>query len=361
MDPSFAISSLIVYSLIKKKKEKKRTLWTKAWRLRRQRLGCYENLLRKLALEDQESYRRFLRMDTESFEYLLERIEPLISRQDTHMRKAIPAGERLAITLRYLATGETQSSIAFQFRVAQNTISGIIPAVCSAIAEVLKEEMQVPSCPEEWLKISEDFFDKWNFPNCIGAMDGKHISIVPPPNSGSLYYNHKHFNSIVLLALVDANLKFIYVDIGTNGRISDGSVYKKCTLKKNIEEGKLNIPGGQLLPGTNLAAPFVVVADDAFPLEEHLMKPFPGKSLSIENRIFNYRLSRARRVSENAFGILASRFRVFQTKILTRLVQATKIVMAACSLHNFLRSRCLNLYAPPSSLDREDLEKRKYF
>ncbi|CAL1278735.1 unnamed protein product, partial [Larinioides sclopetarius] len=69
-------------------------------------------------------------MDVESFEYLLAKIEPLIKRMDTNMRQCISAGERLALTLRYLATGETQTSLSFQFRIAQNTISGIIPAVC---------------------------------------------------------------------------------------------------------------------------------------------------------------------------------------------------------------------------------------
>ncbi|XP_054720872.1 uncharacterized protein LOC129230496 [Uloborus diversus] len=300
-------------------------------------------------------------MDTDAFEYLLVKVEPLIVKENTVMREAIPAGEILAITLRYLATGETQSSIAFNFRVAQNTISGIIPVVCKAITQVLKEEMRVPKTREEWLKISEEFFMQWNFPNCIGALDGKHIKIAPPPNSGSTYWNYKHFNSIVLLALIDANMKFLFVDVGTNGRISDGGVYNKCTLKKYIEGHKLNIPAGQFLPSTNVPAPFVIVADDAFPFEENILKPYKGTPLTEEMIIFNYRLSRARRVTENAFGILANRFRVSQSEILTLPVKAISIVMAACSLHNFLRSRCLELYSPLPSLDREEVVIKKIF
>ncbi|XP_042913196.2 uncharacterized protein [Parasteatoda tepidariorum] len=318
--------------------------------------------MKELALEDAEGYRRFLRMDTEIFEILLQKVEPLIVKQSTVMSIAIPAAERLAITLRYLTTGETQSSIAFNSCVAQNTISGIIPTVCTAITDVLKDDyMKVPTCEDEWKKIAADFRTLWNFPLCIGALDGKHINIAPPPNSGSSYWNYKQFFSVVLLALVDANLMFIYVDVGTNGRISDGGVWNKSTLKKLLDSGKLEIPKAELLPELNVFVPHVIVADDAFPLEINIMKPYPGKYLSVERRVFNYRLSRARRVVENAFGILATRFRVFQTKIQAHPIKVVKIVLAACALHNFLRYRCKNLYTPSTSLDREDLKNLQYY
>ena len=79
----------------------------------------------------------------------------------------------------------------------------------------------MPSCEDEWKVVAMDFGHRWNFYNCIGAMDGKHFKIDPPLQSGSLYYNYKDYFSVVLLAVVDAHLRFIYVDVGTNGRISD--------------------------------------------------------------------------------------------------------------------------------------------
>jgi hypothetical protein len=72
----------------------------------------------------------------------------------------------------------------------------------------------MPKTQEDWLTVAGDFERRWNFPNCIGALDGKHVVILPPGNSGSLYYNYKHFFDVVLLALVDANYKFLYLDIG---------------------------------------------------------------------------------------------------------------------------------------------------
>ena len=154
---------------------------------------------------------------------------------------------------------------------------------------------------EEWMKIAQEFHEKWNFKTCIGAMDEKHILIKPPPNSGSYYFNYKHSFSIVLLAIVDANYRFVYTDIGCNGRISDGGVYQNCNLARALEEKCLNIPEPTLLPGTQSLFPYVIVADDAFPLKEYIMKPFSQIGLTPERRIFNYRLSRARRVVENAF------------------------------------------------------------
>jgi len=69
----------------------------------------------------------------------------------------------------------------------------------------------VPSSVEEWERISKEFEDRWNFPNCLGAMDGKHITMRCPVGSGSKFYNYKGFFSIVLMAVVDADYTFIWV------------------------------------------------------------------------------------------------------------------------------------------------------
>ena len=195
---------------------------------------------------------------------------------------------------------------------------------------------QVPSSSPEWREIAEQFEQKWNFPNCIGSMDGKHIMIRPPPNSGSYYFNYKHSFSIVLLAVVDADYKFTYVDIGCNGRISDGGVFRNCALSGALEENTLNIPHPTSLPGKTHPIPYMIVADDAFPMKEYLLKPYSQIGLTRARRIFNYRLSRARRIVENSFGILANRFRVFMQPIALAPEKVEAIVMACCCLHNFL-------------------------
>ena len=104
-------------------------------------------------------------------------------------------------------------------------------------------------------------------------------------------------------------------DVGCNGRISNGGVFRNCDLHKELEEKRLNIPNPTPLPGTHIPFPYMIVADDAFPLKKYIMKPFNQIGLTPQRRIYNYRLSRARRVVKNAFGILANRFRVFMTPI----------------------------------------------
>lgn len=86
--------------------------------------------------------------------------------------------------------------------------------------------------------MAKQFAQKWNYPCALGAIDGNHIAIRPPPESGSEFYNYKHFFSVFMLALVDADYKFLYVDVGAPGRSGDAGVYAQCTLKRALENGK---------------------------------------------------------------------------------------------------------------------------
>lgn len=230
------------------------------------------------------------------------------------MRLSIPElNECLAVTLRFLATGESYASLEFQYRISRSTLSIIIPSVCQAIYQVLsKDYLKCPSTEEEWLTIARQFEERWNLPNCIGAGDGKHIRVRCPSNTGSDFYNYKSFFSIVLLAFVGPQYQFLYIDVGCQGSASDAGIFRKSTLWKAVEANTIHIPPPRSLPQSNdpifeasdTAIDHFFVCDDAFPLGKHLMKPYPSKNLSEERRIFNYRLSRARRISENVFGLL---------------------------------------------------------
>ncbi|XP_062602287.1 uncharacterized protein LOC134263958 [Saccostrea cucullata] len=240
-------------------------------------------------------------MDEDSFMELLHLVTPHIKRRNTVMRDAIPPAERLSITLRFLATGDTYQSLVYLYRIPKQTLSTIIPETCTAIYNVLKERyLKVPSTPEEWERIANDFEMKWNFPNCIGAIDGKHITIRNPVGSGSRFYNYKGFYSIVLMAVVDADYNFIYIDIGCNGRISDGGIFARCSLHERLENSTMSLPPPKPLPGRRNDTPYIIVGDEAFPLKPYLLKPYPSRQLDDPaKQIFNYSLSRARRIVEN--------------------------------------------------------------
>ncbi|XP_046663152.1 uncharacterized protein LOC124356024 [Homalodisca vitripennis] len=73
-------------------------------------------------------------------------------------------------------------------RISPQTLGRIIPETCSAIVKALNDYCKVPNTAEEWKQIAQEYGEKWNFPNCLGSMDGKHIAITPPPGSGSYFY-----------------------------------------------------------------------------------------------------------------------------------------------------------------------------
>ena len=126
------------------------------------------------------------------FDELLGRLEHRITKQDMWSRPALAPGLRLAITLRYLAAGDSYKSLMYGFRVAHNTICLLVREVCEAIIqEYAAEVLTCPTTPEEWLAIADKFAARWQMPHALGAIDGKHIAVRCPKQGGSLYYNYK--------------------------------------------------------------------------------------------------------------------------------------------------------------------------
>lgn len=217
---------------------------------------------------------------------------------------------------------------------------------------------QFPQTQDEWKIIAQEFENRWNFPHCVGAIDGKHVEIVPPKNTGSLFYNYKKRFSVVLMAIVDAKYRFILCDFGTNGRVSDGGVLLNTKFFEKFANNSLNIPPKEKLNHSSRILPYVFVADDAFALRQDMMKPFRQRDVvdNVMKRIYNYRISRARRVVENAFGILAARFRVFRTAINLSPENIESVVMASCALHNYLIAKLPSYYASAECFDQENIE-----
>ncbi|XP_062287434.1 uncharacterized protein LOC133992708 [Scomber scombrus] len=232
----------LLYKIEKRRKTTRRRVWVHDILRRCTELGEFHRLLQELRLDDNR-FQRYLRLTEAQFDDLLSRVGARISRLDTNYRRSIPAAERLSICLRFLATGDSYRSIANSFRVGISTVSAIVPDVVTAIWDCLVEEFMAVPTTEKWRSIAEQFQERWNFPLCCGALDGKHVVLKAPHNSGSQFFNYKGTFSIVLLAVVDANYCFRVIDVGGYG-------------------------GPQ---------PHRFVADEAFPLRRNLMRPFPGR------------------------------------------------------------------------------------
>jgi hypothetical protein len=113
---------------------------------------------------------------------------------------------------------------------------------------------------------AKGFYQSWNFPNCRGAIDGKHTRILNPVFSGSLFFNYKSYFSVVLLALVDANYRLLVADIGSYGKDGDAGTFEKSALGKLISNGPFGLPYPMPLPGRDTVLPRVILGDEAFKL-----------------------------------------------------------------------------------------------
>ena len=132
--------------------------------------------------------------------------------------------------------------------------------------------------------------------------------------------------------------------MGAQGRMNDSTIFNNSSLKKKIEDGSLNFPTWGVLLG-----------DEAFALKTYLMKPYSRRlALSTEEKIFNYRLSRTRRIVENAFGLMVMRFRIYRTPIYVNPTKVDKIVKATCTLHNWLIKTSPRSYAPMGTMSTEE-------
>ena len=146
------------------------------------------------------------------------------------------------VTSRYLATGDAITTIAYNFQMGVSTARQIILDVCTAIWDVLAPiYMPVPS-EDKWKSTADEFYERWNFPNCIGAIDGKHVVIQCPFNSGSLFYNYKSYFSVVLLAVASADYRFVMVDVGAYGSSNDSGVLNHTTFFKQLRNKNLDVP-----------------------------------------------------------------------------------------------------------------------
>lgn len=203
----------------------------------------------------------------------------------------------------------------------------------------MKNECIPNPTEENWREIAKGFETRVHFPHCIGAVDGKHIRVIKPYLSGSLFCNYKNYYSIILLAVADSNYSFVYVDIGAYGKDSDSNIFQNSSLWQGMIEKSLSIPTSEPFPGVSLAIPYVMVGDEAFALSSNVLRPYSGKMLSPKKRIFNYRLTLARRYVECTFGILSNKWRIFHRPIDISVDFADSIVKACCVLHNFVRAR----------------------
>ena len=112
----------------------------------------------------------------------------------------------------------------------------------------------------EWIALADDFYKRQNAPHDIGTLDEKHVVIKKPHSSGIIYHNYKGFFSVVIMALVDTDYKFIWVGVGGFGYMSDSKTFNTSELRECIVNDWIRIPKADKLPFDDKDTPYFIIA-----------------------------------------------------------------------------------------------------
>jgi hypothetical protein len=295
--------------------------------------------------------------------YILEKVRHKLTKQIVAELPVSPE-QRLGIFLYRCGRGDYHYSIAEMTGLGVSTVCCIVSDVANAIVETLwKSEVTtyMPKSEIEFYQKISEMEQLWQFPCCWGAIDGCHIPIKCPPGglqSCKEYHNFKNFYSIVLMAMVDAKYRFTWGSCGFPGNSHDSVILQSTDLWEQLQEKEYLPNIAKQING--IEVPPLILADSAFQLKSWLMKPYTNSKLTEKERYFNYRLSRARMITECAYGQLKGRWRILMRKC-ESLPEEVKIITLACMvLHNICISkgdvlpRTLDITIDPNTNQRRE-------
>ncbi|XP_060932360.1 putative nuclease HARBI1 [Limanda limanda] len=342
----FEEEELLILSLLGRKRRKRR------WTVRppnedRNALGEFSLLVKPMRTLDEGMHFGYFGMSAARFDELLRRVEPFVRHDRTH-RHPVDLPERLAATLRLLASGHSQRSVANSYKLGVSTVSRIVSEMCLAIWKALEEDYVSLPKGTGWTDIAQDFWRLWNFPNCVGCIDDRRVSIRTGVDSG---------HHIELFATCDAHHRFTMVDIASYDCEDEKRIFRSSRFGSRLLNRDLELPQPAALPGSSAEHPHVFLGDAAFPLHDNLMRPYSGVNLDDAQKTYNYRHSRALKVIENTFDILIERWKILDRPIEYYPEKAVDVVKACIALHNMLahndaaESPTGRPYIPPNVTD----------
>ncbi|CAF2119842.1 unnamed protein product [Rotaria magnacalcarata] len=283
-------------------------------------------------MSDNEFKQNF-RLERGTYSALMKQIEPYLRKTKTNCREPIPVEKKVCCALYCLGSSAELRTIGNLFGIGKSTSSEILHEFCSIMIELfIYNLVKFPDNHQEIKDTSSKFLRKFGYPMCIGAVDGTHISIKPPLGLETDYFNYKKYHSVIMLAVVNADLGFTYINVGAPGRCNDASVYSQSNLSDVI---KNSIYEDHYMTVNNTKIQSHLIADSAFALDQTLLKPFPDRiDMPRQHRMFNYRLSRCRSTVERAFGMMKNRFRILHKKMEFNLDNTINIIKTAVIMHN---------------------------
>ena len=310
-----------------------------------------------------DRFKKTFRISRNTFMYILEKVRHKLTKQIVAELPVSPE-QRLGIFLFRCGRGDYHYSIAEMTGLGVSTVCCIVSDVANAIVETLwKSEVTtyMPKSEIEFYQKISEMEQLWQFPCCWGAIDGCHIPIKCPPGglqSCKEYHNFKNFYSIVLMAMVYAKYRFTWGSCGFPGNSHDSVILQSTDLWEQLQEKEYLPNIAKQING--IEVPPLILADSAFQLKSWLMKPYTNSKLTEKERYFNYQLSRARMITECAYGQLKGRWRILMRKC-ESLPEEVKIITLACMvLHNICISkgdvlpRTLDITIDPNTNQRRE-------
>ena len=284
-------------------------------------------------LMNAKQFKESFRMQRGTYQQLVDQLRPYLQKENTVLRFSIPVEKRIGCALYLLGSTCELRTAAHLFGIGKSTAAYILHDFCEVLVHLhFTRVIKFPSTLQEIELTTNAFLENHGYPMCLGAVDGTHIRIQAPIGAETDYFNFKKYHSVIMLAVVDAHLKFTYVNVGAPGRCNDASVYSRSTLMEILQlpiyaQHNLNINNTIIQPH--------LIGDSAFPLSKTLMKPYPERTRPPPDQsLFNYRLSHCRCTVEQSFGSLKNRFRCLYKKLEYDIDNSKTIIKALCILHN---------------------------
>ena len=282
-------------------------------------------------------FKKTFRVSRETFLLILDAIRGDIEKENVS-EAPVPPDMRLGICLYRLGRVDYYHTIAELAGLGEATVCNIVRDVSKTSVERLLEryvEDNFPRDEEQLIVKMEEMEQEWQFPYAYAAIDGCHIPIKCPAGgleSSKEFHNFKNFYSIVLIAMIDAKYKFVWASAGWPGNSHDAIIFQATDLYKKLSEDRVLPYIVYEEKGTKCHP--MILCDSAFSFKSWLMKPYTNAVLTAQQRYFNYRLSRARMVSERAYGKFKGRWRVLLRKA-ENVKETVHVGKLACVvLHN---------------------------